>query len=85
MIVQDGETGIGEAQESPSTLLSWTSCCPGCDGFEVLRRIRELGITSRVIMLTARGEIDDRVTGLSTWRRRLFIETFRYAGIGGAS
>ena len=37
---------------------------PGCDGFEVLRRVRQAGLVSRVLMLTARSEIGDRVAGL---------------------
>ena len=36
----------------------------GLDGFEVLRQVRESGITARVIMLTARGELNDRLAGL---------------------
>ena len=63
-IVQDGETGSGEAQESLYDLIILDVMLPGRDGFEVLRRLRADGIASRVIMLTARGEIDDRVTGL---------------------
>lgn len=37
---------------------------PGCDGFEVLARIRAAGLPLRVLMLTARSEIGDRVAGL---------------------
>ena len=34
------------------------------DGFEVLSRLRKKRATSRVLMLTARAALDDRVTGL---------------------
>ena len=37
---------------------------PGCDGFEVLGRIRQAGLPLRVLMLTARSEVGDRVAGL---------------------
>jgi DNA-binding response OmpR family regulator len=37
---------------------------PGIDGFDVLRHLRSQHIASRVLMLTARGEVKDRVTGL---------------------
>ena len=37
---------------------------PGLSGFEVCRILRERGITSLILMLTARDEVDDRVTGL---------------------
>jgi DNA-binding response OmpR family regulator len=37
---------------------------PGCDGFEILRRIRAADVPSRVLMLTARADVMDRVQGL---------------------
>lgn len=37
---------------------------PGCDGFEVLQQIREAGLPIRVLMLTARSGVGDRVAGL---------------------
>lgn len=37
---------------------------PGFDGFELLTRIRAAGIPVRVMMLTARSEVADRVSGL---------------------
>jgi DNA-binding response OmpR family regulator len=36
---------------------------PGINGYELVRRIREINITTPVIMITAFGEIDDRLTG----------------------
>tara|TARA_R110002020_G_scaffold382261_1_gene593059 strand:- start:854 stop:1522 length:669 start_codon:yes stop_codon:yes gene_type:complete len=38
---------------------------PRMEGFEVLRRLRERGQTLAVLMLTARGEVADRVRGLN--------------------
>ncbi len=37
---------------------------PGMDGFEVLRRLRSAGHAMPVIVLTARGSVADRITGL---------------------
>lgn len=37
---------------------------PGGDGFELCRRLRAKGNTTPIIMLTARGGVEDRVTGL---------------------
>jgi two-component system OmpR family response regulator len=37
---------------------------PGIDGFEVLRRLRARGESTRVMMLTARDAVEDRVHGL---------------------
>jgi len=63
-IVQNGETAIGQVQESRFDLILLDVMLPGMDGFEVLQRLRETGATARVLMLTARGEVNDRVTGL---------------------
>jgi DNA-binding response OmpR family regulator len=63
-IVQDGETAIGQVQESRFDLILLDVMLPGMDGFEVLQHLREAGATARVLMLTARGEVNDRVTGL---------------------
>ncbi|MBQ9080754.1 MAG: response regulator transcription factor [Clostridia bacterium] len=37
---------------------------PGLDGLEVLRRLRDEGISTPVLMLTAKSELDDKITGL---------------------
>ena len=37
---------------------------PGLDGFEVCRRLRRTGFEAPILMLTARDQVDDRVTGL---------------------
>ena len=37
---------------------------PGMDGFEVLKKVREKGLTLPVMMLTAKSQIDDKVEGL---------------------
>lgn len=64
VIVHDGETAIGKAQETQFDLTILDVGLPGMNGFEVLKRLRSLHISSRVLMLTARGEVNDRVTGL---------------------
>ena len=38
---------------------------PGLDGFEILRRLRKGRVDSRILVLTARGELNDRVQGLA--------------------
>jgi two-component system response regulator CpxR len=48
---------------------------PGCDGFEVLRRIRKLSAVP-VLMLTARGEEADRIVGLELGADDYLPKTF---------
>jgi DNA-binding response OmpR family regulator len=63
--VHDGETALGEAEATHYDLIVLDVMLPGMDGFEVLRRLRAAKMATRVLILTARGEISDRVTGLS--------------------
>ncbi len=63
-MVHDGEAALQTARLSKFDLIILDVGLPGVDGFEVLRRLRGLHIATRVIMLTARGELSDRVTGL---------------------
>ena len=62
--VHDGETAVERALETLFDLIILDVGLPRMDGFEVLRRIRTRHVSSRALMLTARGELKDRVTGL---------------------
>jgi DNA-binding response OmpR family regulator len=64
VVIHDGETALGEVEHKPFDLLVLDVALPGIDGFEVLRRLRAKNMSHRVLMLTARGELNDRVTGL---------------------
>src|SRR5947208_16210382 len=64
VVIHDGETALGEAERTPFDLVVLDVGLPGMDGFEVLKRMRAKNISHRVLMLTARGELNDRVTGL---------------------
>lgn len=64
VIVHDGESALKKATETPFDLIVLDVGLPGIDGFEVLRRLREMRISTRVLVLTARGQVQDRVTGL---------------------
>lgn len=60
----DGSEALDLALASHFDLLLLDVNLPGMEGFEVLRALREKGVPSRVMMLTARSEVEDRVTGL---------------------
>jgi DNA-binding response OmpR family regulator len=62
--VHDGEAAIDEVRKAPFDLIVLDIGLPGIDGFEVLRRMRAQHLASRVLLLTARGAVGDRVTGL---------------------
>jgi len=59
IIVHNGERALDEATETPLDLVVLDIILPGMDGFDVLRHLRSQHIASRVLMLTARGEVKD--------------------------
>lgn len=60
----DGPGGLEAATARHFDLLLLDVNLPGFDGFELLGRVRKAGLPVRVMMLTARSEIGDRVAGL---------------------
>jgi DNA-binding response OmpR family regulator len=64
IVVHDGEKALDKTKATPFDLIVLDIILPGMDGFEVLRHLRAQHLVSRVLMLTARGEVEDRVTGL---------------------
>jgi DNA-binding response OmpR family regulator len=64
VIVHDGEAAVNQGMGNSFDLVVLDLRLPHLNGFEVLRHLRSRHVTSRVLILTARGEVEDRVTGL---------------------
>lgn len=63
-IALDGDTGAEKASSGIYDLVILDVMLPGKDGFEILEEIRTLAPETKVIMLTARGELEDKLNGL---------------------
>jgi DNA-binding response OmpR family regulator len=63
-VANDGETGTTLATSGDFDLLILDLMLPGRSGIEILRDFRKLDAATPVILLTARSEVEDRVTGL---------------------
>ncbi|EDY84523.1 response regulator receiver domain protein [Verrucomicrobiia bacterium DG1235] len=61
----DGPEAVEVVRERRFDLIVLDLSLPGFDGMEVMKRISPMDARPRVLMLTARGEIDDRVKGLN--------------------
>jgi CheY-like chemotaxis protein len=60
----DGAEGLAAALDHPPDLIVLDLNLPSLDGFTVLARLREAKSHARVLILTARGEVENRVRGL---------------------
>jgi DNA-binding response OmpR family regulator len=61
---RDGESGLASALENEPDLLILDVGLPRRNGFEVVQELRRKGVNAPTLMLTARGTVADRVTGL---------------------
>jgi len=52
---------------------------PDGDGLEAIRRLRGMGVLVPILIITARGSIDDRVTGLDSGADDYLIKPFNHA------
>lgn len=62
--VHDGMSGLDNAVSGIYDLLLLDIMLPEMDGITLLKTIRSKGISTPVILLTAKGEISDKITGL---------------------
>jgi two-component system, OmpR family, alkaline phosphatase synthesis response regulator PhoP len=60
----DGNTAVTRATGEPFDLIILDVMLPGRDGFDVARTVRQNGVRTPILMLTARSEVVDRVVGL---------------------
>jgi DNA-binding response OmpR family regulator len=61
---ETGETGYRRALQGPFDVILLDVALPGRSGFDVLRDLRQQRVDTPVLMLTARGQVVDRVLGL---------------------
>src|SRR5512135_2473179 len=62
--VGDGNEGLRRALAERFDLLLLDVMLPGRSGFDICRDLRQSGVGTPIVLLTARGEVVDRVVGL---------------------
>jgi two-component system, OmpR family, alkaline phosphatase synthesis response regulator PhoP len=60
----DGHVAVARATSEPFDAIILDVMLPGRDGFDVARTVRQHGVQTPILMLTARGQVVDRVVGL---------------------
>ncbi len=77
-IAERGEDALWMARAAAYDAIMLDVMLPGADGFEVCRRLRELGVWSPVLMLTARDAVEDRVNGLDAGADDYLVKPFSF-------
>ena len=75
----DGHEGLERALSGSYDLVILDVMLPGPDGFDVIQQIREAGVTSPVLFLSARAEVSDRVRGLNLGADDYLSKPFAFA------
>jgi two-component system OmpR family response regulator len=78
-VAGNGEDALARAQATEYDAIILDLMLPGIDGFEVCRRLREAGIWTPILMLTARDSVRDRVAGLDGGADDYLTKPFSYA------
>jgi DNA-binding response OmpR family regulator len=76
--VHDGQTGLSHAVDADYDLVVLDRMLPGIDGVELTRQVREQGVSTPILMLTARGTIGDKVEGLNSGADDYLVKPFSF-------
>jgi len=76
VLAADGGSALLAAERSAPDLIVLDVAMPGLDGLAVCRRLRDKGLPTPILMLTARDAVADRVTGLQAGADDYLVKPF---------
>jgi two-component system OmpR family response regulator len=65
----NGDEGFERGRSAEYAVMTVDRMLPGMDGIAVIRRLRDIGIVTPALIISALGEIDDRVRGARAAKR----------------
>lgn len=75
----DGDSGLGAALNEPYDVMIIDLMLPGSvDGLEICQTLRQQGVQTPILILTAKGQIRDRVAGLDSGADDYLIKPFSF-------
>jgi|SRR5579859_7426947 len=78
-LVVDGEDAVLMASTTPYDLIVLDVLLPGLNGFDVCKQLRERGHAVPILLLTALGEVEDRVKGLDLGADDYLVKPFAFS------
>ena len=78
-VAEDGPTGLQRARDTSYDLVILDVVLPGLDGFAVCRELRQLDLDLPILMLSARGVVEDRVRGLDSGADDYLTKPFAFS------
>ncbi len=77
-IAYDGEKGLAKAYNDSYDIIILDLMLPKIDGFSLLQRLRREKITTQVLILTAKGHVEDRIDGLNLGADDYLVKPFAF-------
>ncbi|WP_432666501.1 response regulator transcription factor [Wukongibacter baidiensis] len=74
----DGEEALIYCQQNRYDVIIIDWMMPVMDGIETIKRLREMKYSSPILMLTAKDDLDDKITGLDSGADDYLIKPFEY-------
>jgi two-component system, OmpR family, response regulator len=77
-LAADGNTALSRGRSAEYAVMTIDRMLPGVDGITVIRQLREDGIITPALILSALGEVDDRVRGLRAGGDDYLVKPFAF-------
>lgn len=78
VLAGDGQEGLTLGQTASYVVMTIDRMLPRVDGIEVIRRLRDRGIVTPTLIISALGEVDDRVRGLRAGGDDYLVKPFAF-------
>jgi two-component system OmpR family response regulator len=75
----NGDDGFERGRTAEYAVMTVDRMLPGLDGIAIIRRLREGGIATPALIISALGEVDDRVRGLRAGGDDYLVKPFAFA------
>jgi two-component system OmpR family response regulator len=75
----NGDDGLARGHEAEYAVMTVDRMLPGLDGIAIIRRLRERGVATPALIISALGEVDDRVRGLRAGGDDYLVKPFAFA------